>query len=165
MLRLDENVSWATSSLSSNIALGLWILLLRWVKDELSQAFVHIPTYIVLITRNSQIQNEVFQNNEMNTNENKRKRPTFCIYSWKWIESNVAKEWEEKTYMKQLCCFSLFVCTKFAIPIFIGPCKWYKNRCDENLNTCIANWISIQTSNFVSGFYFISFHLFSALSI
>lgn len=45
-----------------------------------------------------------------------------------------------KAYMEQICCFPLFVCTKFAIPIFIfiGPCKWYTNRCAENLNTCIT---------------------------
>lgn len=39
--------------------------------------------------------------------------------------------------------FSLFwlVCLfaiKFVISISTGPCKWYTNRCAENLNTCIA---------------------------
>lgn len=98
----------------------------------------------------------------MNKNENtvkegekekKKKSPTRKIHAFMYEkELKVRWVWELKTYMEEICCFSLFVCTKFAIPIFIGPCKWYTNRCAENLNTCIAkgngwrNFLSLSLS-------------------
>lgn len=84
--------------------------------------------------------------------ENINKENT-CIYVWNGIEifRRSEREWRvngEKRhththtmtglYTANMLLFLCLFASKFVIPIFIGPCKWYTNRCAENLNTCIA---------------------------
>lgn len=63
-------------------------------------------------------------------------------------EAKESEEWTVKKgihthtmtglYTANMLLFLCLFASKFVIPIFIGPCKWYTNRCAENLNTCIA---------------------------